>query len=173
MLNLHYTHLLPEDFHPDSRVWVYQSSRLLMLGEALDLETMLQEFVAGWQTHGTPVKGYANLLFGQFIVLMADESQAAVSGCSTDSSVHLIKDIEARFSISMFDRQTLAFVVKGKVQLIPLSQVDYAIKQGFIDGDTIYFNNIVASKEELEAKWMIPVRESWLAKRYPSLVSLV
>jgi hypothetical protein len=173
MLNLHYSHLLPEDFHPDSRVWVYQSSRLLMLGEALDLETMLQEFVAGWQTHGTPVKGYANLLFGQFIVLMADESQAAVSGCSTDSSVHLIKDIEARFSVSLFDRQTLAFVVTGKVQLIPLSQVDYAIKQGFIDGDTIYFNNIVASKEELETKWMIPVRESWLTKRYPSLASLV
>jgi hypothetical protein len=173
MLNLHYTHLLPEDFHPDSRVWVYQSSRVLMLGEALDLETMLQEFVAGWQTHGTPVKGYANLLFGQFILLVADESQAAVSGCSTDSSVHLIKDIEARFSISLFDRQTLAFVVNDKVQLIPLSQVDYAIKQGFIHGDTIYFNNIVTSKEELDTKWMIPVRESWLAKRYPSLASLV
>jgi hypothetical protein len=173
MLNLHYTHLLPEDFHQDSRVWIYQSSRLLMLGEALDMETMLQEFVAGWQTHGTPVKGYANLLFGQFIVLMADESHAGVSGCSTDSSVHLIKEIEARFSVSLFDRQTLTFVVEGKVQLIPLSQVDYAIKQGFIHGDTIYFNNIVASKEELETKWLIPVRESWLAKRYPSLTSLV
>lgn len=171
MLNLHYAHLLPEDFHPDSRVWIYQSSRLLMLGEALDLETMLQEFVAGWQTHGTPVKGYANLFFGQFIVLMADETDASVSGCSTDSSVHLIKEIEARFSISLFDRQTLGFVVKDKVQLIPLSQIDYAIKQGFIDGDTIYFNNIVPSKRELETNWLITVRESWLAKRYPSLLS--
>ena len=172
MLNLQYTHLLPKDFHPASRVWIYQSSRVLMQGEALELETMLQEFVAGWNSHGAPVKGFATLLFGQFIILMADESQAGVSGCSTDSSVRLIKEVEARFSISLFDRQTLAFVVQNEVQLIPLSQVDYAINQGFVQADTIYFNNIVPSKEALETEWLVPVKDSWLAKRFPALKTM-
>ena len=171
-MNLEYTHLLPEDFAPSSRVWVYQSSRVLMLSEALELEPMLDQFVAGWNSHGTPVKGFATLFFGQFIVLMADESQTGVSGCSTDSSVHLIKEIEARFGLSFFDRQTLAFIVKDKVQLVPLPQVDYAIKEGFINADTIYFNNIVPSKEALEKDWLIPVKDSWLAKRYPALKTL-
>jgi len=172
MLNLQYTHLLPKDFHAASRVWIYQSSRVLMQGEALELETMLQEFVAGWNSHGAPVKGFATLLFGQFIILMADESQAGVSGCSTDSSVRLIKEVEARFSISFFDRQTLAFVVQNEVQLIPLSQVDYAINQGFVQADTIYFNNIVPSKEALETEWLVPVKDSWLAKRFPALKTM-
>jgi len=172
MLNLQYTHLLPKDFHAASRVWIYQSSRVLMRGEALELETMLQEFVAGWNSHGAPVKGFATLLFGQFIILMADESQAGVSGCSTDSSVRLIKEVEARFSISFFDRQTLAFVVQNEVQLIPLSQVDYAINQGFVQADTIYFNNIVPSKEALETEWLVPVKDSWLAKRFPALKTM-
>ena len=166
MNTFEYKHLLPEDFAPDSRVWIYQGSRPFQLGEALDLEPLLQAFTNTWTSHGAPVKGYANLFFGQFIVLMADERATGVSGCSTDSSVHWIKDVERRFGISLFDRQTLAFLVKDKIQLVPLSQVDYAIKQGFIDANTIYFNNIVASKQELELQWMIPVGESWLAKRF-------
>jgi hypothetical protein len=98
-------------------------------------------------------------------VLMADETATGVSGCSTDSSVRLIKDIEQKFSVSLFDRTTLSFVVKDKVQQLPLSQLQYAAENGFIDNDTLYFNNLVQTKEELENNWLIPLKESWLAKR--------
>ena len=92
-MNLEYRHLLPGDFNDDSRVWVYQSSRLFTLSEALDIESLLAQFAAEWRSHGADVKAYANLFFGQFVVLMADETQAGVSGCSTDSSVRFIKSI--------------------------------------------------------------------------------
>ena len=168
-MNLAYKHLLPEDFDPDSRVWIYQSSRLFMISEALEIEAMLEQFVDQWKSHGTPVKGYANLFFGQFIVLMADETASGVSGCSTDSSVRLIKEIESRFNVNMFDRQTLAFVVKDKLQLLPLSQLGYAMQNNFIGPDTQYFNNLVQTKTELENNWLIPVKHSWLAKRIPMM----
>lgn len=166
-MNLQYTHLLPQDFNADSRVWIYQSSRLFMMSEALEIEAMLEEFVSGWKSHGTPVKGYGNLFFGQFIILMADETASGVSGCSTDSSVRLIKQIESRFNVNMFDRLSLAFVVKDKIQLLPLSQLDYAVQNNFIDPGTLYFNNLVQTKTELENNWIIPVKNSWLAKRIP------
>lgn len=168
-MNFDYQHLIPHDFHPTSRVWIYQSSRLFLISEALEIEEMFDEFTKNWQSHGAKVKGYANLLFGQFIVLMADETQAGVSGCSTDSSVRLIKAIEEKFKVNMFDRQNLAFIVKEKVQLLPLAQLKYAFENNFINSDTIYFNNLVQTKDELMHKWMIPVKESWLAKRIPSL----
>ena len=166
-----YRHLLPADFSPESRVWIYQSNRLFTMGEALQVEDLLNAFVAGWQTHGTPVKGYANLFFGQFVVLMADETAAGVSGCSTDSSVRLIKEIEQIFKVSMFDRQLLAFIIKDKIQLLPLPQLQYAVDNNFINADTIYFNNLAPTKAELESNWMVPVKNSWLAKRvvFPQL----
>lgn len=156
---------IPEDFNDDSRVWIYQSSRLFFISEALQVEDMLNTFVAGWKSHGAPVKGYANLFFGQFIVLMADESATAVGGCSTDSSVHLIKAIEEKFNVQMFNRQNLAFVMGDKIQLLPLNQLEYAVENNFINADTLYFNNTVLTKKELMDKWLIPVKESWLAKR--------
>ena len=168
-MNFEYQHLIPEDFNPSSRVWIYQSNRLFFISEALQIEDMLNSFVESWNTHGAKVKGYANLLFGQFIVLMADETAAGVSGCSTDSSVRLIKQIEEAFKVNMFDRQNLAFVVKEKIQTIPLSQLNYALENGFVTPDTIYFNNLVLDKASLLTKWMIPVRESWLAARIPKL----
>jgi hypothetical protein len=165
-MNLDYQYLLEGNFHPDSRVWVYQSSRLFTIGEALEIEEQLKKFSSIWLSHGSPVKGAGYLFFGQFIILMADEKATGVSGCSTDSSVRLIKDIEQKFGVNMFDRTTLAFVVKDKVQLLPLSQLQYAADNGFINADTLYFNNLVQTKDELEKNWIVPVKESWLAKKF-------
>jgi len=164
-MDLHYKELLPADFHADSRVWVYQSNRLFTLPEALQIEDLLNAFVDGWLSHGTPVKGFGTLFFGQFILFMADESATGVSGCSTDGSVRLVKQIEQQFNVQLFDRQLLAFVIKDKVELVPLAQAGYAATNGFIGAETLYFNNIVQTKEELENLWIIPLRDSWLAGR--------
>lgn len=171
-MNLDYKYLLDGSFSPDSRVWIYQSSRLFFINEALQIEELLAHFVKNWKSHGADVKGAAYLFFGQFIVIMADEEATGVSGCSTDSSVRLIKEIETLYKVNMFDRQNLAFVVKDKVQLIPLSQFNYAVENNFINADTLYFNNTVLTKEALENNWLIPVKESWLAKRIPPVGTL-
>lgn len=164
-MKMNLTEFIPADFNDNSRVWIYQSSRTFTLGEAFEIEKMLTDFTESWQTHGTPVKGYANLFFGQFIVLMADETAAGVSGCSTDSSVRVIKMMEQRFNVKMFDRLNLAFLINGKVQLLPLSQLQYGIDNNFITADTIYFNNTVLNKKDLLGNWMIPVKKSWLAQK--------
>jgi hypothetical protein len=164
-MNFEYRHLIPESFNPSSRVWIYQSSRLFLISEALEIEEMMNSFTENWNSHGTPVKGYANLLFGQFIVIMADETATGVSGCSTDSSVRLIKQVEEKFKVDMFNRQNLAFVVNEKIQIIPMPQLKYAFENNFINAETLYFNNLAANKESLLTEWMIPVKDSWLAGR--------
>ena len=164
-MKLDYKYLLEGNFHPASRVWIYHANRIFSMSEALSIEDILNDFTRSWKSHGTPVKGAGYLFFGQFIVLMADETATGVSGCSTDSSVRLIKEIEQQFEVSMFDRTTLAFVVKDKIQLLPLSQLQYAVDNGFIDAGTLYFNNLVQTKEELENNWIIPLKESWLKSR--------
>lgn len=166
-MNLEYKYLLPGSFSADSRVWVYQSSRLFTLAEALEMEDSLHQFAAEWRSHGADVEAYANLFFGQFVVLMADETKAGVSGCSTDSSVRFIKGLGEKYGVDFFNRTNLAFLVKEKIQLLPMNQLSYAVQNSFIDGNTLYFNNLVQTKKELEENWIIPVKDSWLAKKLP------
>lgn len=165
-MNLEYKHLLPENFSPSSKVWIYQANRLFMLSEALEIEELLKQFSAKWRSHGAEVDAYANLFFGQFVVLMADESRTTVGGCSTDASVRFIKELGEKFQVDFFNRTNLAFLVKDKIQVLPMNQVQYAMDNQFINSDTLYFNNLVLTKEELENNWIIPVKESWLAKRF-------
>ncbi|WP_295125674.1 hypothetical protein [uncultured Chitinophaga sp.] len=157
--------ILPQDFSPSSRVWIYQSNRPFGEREALEINEQLHQFAEQWLSHGDPVKGWGKLLFNQVIVLMADESSTGVSGCSTDSSVRIIKSIEKQYQVNLFDRLLLGFFVKDKVQLLPLAQLNYAVEKGFIDENTLYLNNTILTKKEMEEKWLIPVKDSWLASK--------
>jgi len=161
---------IPADFDDSSKVWIYQSNRVFLMNEVLQIESLLKNFAATWKSHGDAVKGYGNLFFGQFIILMADETQSGVSGCSTDGSVRLIKEIEQKFNVDLFNRQNLAFIIKEKVQLLPLSQLNYAVENNFINDDTLYFNNTVLTKKELLESWIVPVKDSWLSKKLPAKV---
>src|SRR6185312_16117798 len=166
-MNIHFQDLIPKDFNDNSHVWIYQSNRVFTFPEAVKIEEQLKDFAANWKSHGTPIKGYGNLLFGQFVIFMADETASGVSGCSTDTAVRLVKNIEKDFEVDMFDRQMLAFIINERIQLLPLSQINSSIEDGLITKDTLYFNNTILTKEELLAKWIIPVEESWLAMRIP------
>ena len=157
--------LVPEGFAADSRVWVYQSSRPFSEGEEREINEQLHHFYAQWQAHGAPVKGWAGLLFRRFIIMIADESEVDVSGCSTDSSVRVIKSIERQYEVNMFDRLSITFLVKGQPEVLPLSQVQYAIDKGFIDGKTLLFNNLVNTRQELLDSWLQPLEASWLKTR--------
>jgi len=158
--------ILPGNFHPQSKLWIYQANRTFTMGELFQIEEQLENFIDNWKSHGASVKGFATVLYGQFIILMADESYTTVGGCSTDSSVHVIKAIEKMTGVQMFNRELLAFWVKDKVQTIPMAQVAYALENEILHKDTLYFNNLVANKSEMETKWMQPIEESWLGKKY-------
>lgn len=160
-----FTHLLPNDFHPDSRVWIYQSDRSFTEQEQIEVDDLLKQFTDSWTSHGTKVKGFGKLFFKMFIVLIADETASEVSGCSTDSSVRIIKDIEKKYNAALFNRQNLAFYTGGNIIHIQLSQLNEAISSNLINSETYYFNNVVLSKKELEEKWIVPLKNSWLQKK--------
>jgi hypothetical protein len=157
--------LLPADFHPASRVWIYQSNRPFNEQEVLEINEQLHHFTSQWQAHGDPVKGWGQVLFNQVVVIIADESATMVSGCSTDSSVRIIKSMENQYKVNFFDRLLLGFLVKDKLQLLPMAQLPYALEKGFIDENTIYLNNTVLTKQDLEKSWLTPLKSSWLAKK--------
>lgn len=168
-MKLDYQTLLPQNYSASSRVWIYQASRIFSIQEALELESQLEQFTQNWQSHGAPVQATSLLLFGRFIILIADESNVLVSGCSTDASVREIKKIEQEFGVGLFDRTQLAFYVNQKIELLPLAQLKYAWEKSFITNETLYFNNMVGTLKELATQWIIPVEKSWLQ---PKLVQL-
>ena len=156
---------------PESRVWVYQSNRPFTVEEIEWINQQLWDFIGKWASHSNKVKAYGGVYHNQFIVLVADESEYDVSGCSTDSSIRFIKEIEKALNLNLFDRMSVACELDGEVVIMSSQKFKANIEAGLIDDETIVFNNLVQTKSDFDNNWRVPLRESWHKKVFatPSL----
>jgi hypothetical protein len=154
----HFENNLPNS----SRVWIYQSSRKFSDHEASAISEKIKRFLAGWNAHKVEVAGDGRLLHNLFLVLMADENQVGVSGCSIDSSVHFIKLLGAEFNANFFDRWNLAYIKNGEVINCNREEFEKRLDLGEINDSTTVFNNLLQTKGDFNTKWQVPYRDSWL-----------
>lgn len=155
----------PGNFSPQSRVWIYQAMRPFTNEELQAATTAVSSFTESWLSHGEQVKGTGMVIPEGFIILIADIAVTGVSGCSTDSSVRIIKELDSRFNAGLFDRQLLAFLINDEVVRIPMQELSTVITAQQINNSTLYFNNMVQTLDELNTSWLIPAGQSWLAKK--------
>lgn len=157
---------IPATLGANARVWIYQSNRAFREQEELEINEQLLHFYSQWLAHGQVVNGWAGVLYHQFVVVVADEQTgAAVSGCSTDGMVRVIKSLEKQYQVQLFDRMAITFLINDKVEMLPMGQVQYALDKGYINAQTLMYNNTVATKQELMDGWLQPLAQSWLAAR--------
>lgn len=157
---------VPVDILPaDSRIWIYQSTRAFTPAEKTYLESTLANLCAEWVAHGNPIRSSFEIRYDHFIILYADENYNAASGCSIDSSVRVIKEISQTTGIDLFQRTTIAFLTDGKVSLYKTTDLKDFFEKGMWNDQTITFNNLIQSKDELQTSWLVPAGNTWL-KRY-------
>ncbi|MEZ4886562.1 MAG: hypothetical protein R3E32_17630 [Chitinophagales bacterium] len=155
------------ELSPQSKVWIYQSSRPFTHSETTDIQQALANFVQQWAAHGKGLKAYGNVYYQQFIVLMVDESAHGASGCSIDSSVHFLKGLQKQYEVNLFDRLTMAYKnSSNELVTADRNSFEKLVHTGKIKDSTIVFNNLVSNKQEFETKWEIPMAESWHKKMF-------
>lgn len=147
-----------------SRVWVYQSNKAFSDEQTQSIQHNLERFVAQWQSHGASVKAWAGVRYNRFVIFVVDEAHEAPSGCSIDSSVAIIKDIEQQMKVDMFDRLNFAYKTSDRLVASAdredFSQLYHSSK---INDTTIVFNNLVNNKADLDTKWEVSLGDSWHA----------
>lgn len=153
------------ELSPLARVWIYQADRKLNEVEISMLEKAAPVFLENWAAHGKPLRSSFRLFHEQFLVLAVEEAAQAASGCSIDSSVAFVQSLEKELGLSFTNRTKIAFIMDDEVFLEALPGLKNSIATGKITAETQTFNNLVSNIQELEEKWLLPARETWL-KRY-------
>jgi hypothetical protein len=145
----------------NSRVWIYQANRILTEEEVLSILQMLNNFTAEWLAHGHALAAIGEVLHHQFIILSVDEEIAGATGCSIDKSVNLMKEIEQKFNLNLFDRFRIAFRQNEEVINCSREEFEIMIKNGIVNENTLVFNNLINNRNELQTAWEIPLKDSW------------
>jgi len=148
-------------FSPQSRVWIYQSDRKFTSIEETEILNKLAAFTNQWKAHGNELLAKAEIRYGFFIILTVDESQAGVTGCSIDSSVRLIKEIEQEYHVDLFNRFNIAYKVNEEVVVNSKEDFETLVNIKQVTPETVVFNNMVQNLAELESKWEVPFKNSW------------
>ncbi|MGJ8759906.1 MULTISPECIES: ABC transporter ATPase [unclassified Polaribacter] len=145
----------------NSRVWIYQSNREFTENEINFISEKAEDFINQWTRHGDDLKGSFTIKYNQFLVLAVDESFNNVSGCSIDSSVRFIKELENELQLDLMDKLNVTFKDNDNINLVKLFDFQKFAEENKVTADTIVFNNMVATKEDFENNWEIPAKDSW------------
>jgi hypothetical protein len=147
---------------PDNtRLWIYQSSRPFSEDEIPALKPLLTRFTEGWASHSQQLCAFGDVFFGWFIVLMVDENRAGASGCSIDSSVSFLQQLEKHYGVDLFDRMTFAWLDGNGVKTASRDEFALLYNEGAINDETLVFDNLVNNKGDFEKGWLKPLGESW------------
>jgi phage-related protein len=157
-------------FSPQSRVWVYQTDRAFSNDEVNAIQQQLDEFSGQWKAHGRQLNAKAQVLYNFFIVFIVDEASAGVTGCSIDSSVRIIKEIEQAYHVDLFNRFNIAYKLGDKVIVVNKEDFETLVNIKAVGPGTIVFNNMVQSLQEFETKWEVPFEQSWHSKVFAHLL---
>lgn len=159
---------LPFDQLPNSsRIWIYVSSRAFTAPELYLLQEQLKNFCETWTTHGELMPTSFTILHEQLVVLAVDESQLGPSGCSIDSSVRILKELEQRLGVNLVDQGKLTLRNEsGKLQVLPGLGIKSRIQAGEIDPKQEVLHPSIQRKEALSGMWQ-PLSKSWLSSYFP------
>jgi len=148
-----------------SRIWIFQSDRLLTEEEEAQLSSELNNFVLGWQAHGVDLVASAEVLHNSIVVIGVDEHKEPPSGCSIDKAFKLLKSFGESNVIDFFNRLLLNISYCNSAKIVTREQVQELIDQKEIAGETLVFNTLAQNLGELRDTTYLSLTASWMAPK--------
>jgi hypothetical protein len=150
-----------------SRIWIFQSSKLLTNELIEKISEELGQFLSGWAAHGAQLFSGFEILHNRFIIIAVDENHASATGCSIDKLMRLVQRIDNDHKLDLLNRLKVAYVSGSEVLECDVNQFRALLASGKLNENTLVFNNLVQDISEWRANWRTTVAKSWHANLLP------
>ncbi|MCL9804518.1 ABC transporter ATPase [Flavobacterium amniphilum] len=145
----------------ESRIWIYQSNRKFSDDEIAEIEPAIKDFITNWSAHGTSLEASYLIKYNRFIIFAVNQEVQAATGCSIDSSVQFIQNLEAKYQVDLLDKMNVTFKNGEFIAHKTLLEFKKMAKDKAVTGSTIVFNNLVNTIQEFNDAWEIAAEDSW------------
>lgn len=150
-----------ENLPEESKVWIYQSNRKFSDDEVADIDEQLKLFLDNWSAHGKALEASYIIKYNRFIIIAVNQEVQVATGCSIDASVQFIQNLEQKYGVDLLDKMNVTFKQGEFITFKTLIEFKKLAKDKSVSENTIVFNNLVNSIEEMNEFWEIPALESW------------
>jgi hypothetical protein len=153
-----------DELSDESRLWIYQINRDISIVEEEDLLNDVIQFLRDWTAHGSKLAASVKIIDHRILIIAADESYSNASGCSIDSQVAFLRELQLKLDIDLFSRNTIFYRDEEGFKTMDLNVFKHQIAIGQLSDETLFFNTTIHKKEQLKDGFIIPVKESWLMR---------
>jgi hypothetical protein len=145
----------------ESRVWIYQANRSFSEPELAEIEEKLNVFIEAWTAHGKDLQAGYKIVYKRFIVIALNENLNTATGCSIDTSVNFIQQLEKEYNVDLMDKMNVSYKQGEFIAHKTLLDFKKMAKDKAVSRNTIVFNNLVTNIAEFNENWEVPASESW------------
>ena len=159
-------HVPFESLPDDARVWVFGADRTIADSEPL--LTAVDQFIARWAAHGTPLHASRDWREGRFLTIAVDQRQAGASGCSIDGLFRTLQGLEGTLGASLLGGGRIYYRASdGSVASVARDEVEALGEQGTIGRDTTVFDPTVTTLGDWRKRFETTAGASWHAQLLP------
>lgn len=158
----------PECFRglpPAGRVWIFPFVRPLSNTQVSALKEGMRCFGQNWQSHGRPVALQSEIIEDRFLIVAGSCAGEAPSGCGIDSLMRSVRERVEQLGLELAEYSKIFYRENGTIEMCSAAEFSDLVQRGRITGQTIVFQNSVASPEALE-RWQVPLADSYYAARF-------
>jgi len=153
-----------EKLNKSSKVWVFQSSSEIPESLLKNLTIDSKDFLEGLNSHGNSLNSSFKLIYNHFLIIAVENIKNEISGCSIDTIIRFVKNLELRYNLSFFDRLIVKYKENNNIKSTSLHEFKSICKTQKISNKITVFNNLVKNIDELENIWETNIQNSWLKR---------
>ena len=149
---------------PKSKVFIFQSEEILTDQQIDKANDFIRLFINNWQSHGQDIKASFSIKYHKFIIVAIDSSYNQASGCSIDKLTHMIQELGVTLNTNLMNRDSVFLDDKDDIKAVKLNQLKSKIESGELTENTLVFNPLISSINDLKTNWVIALHKSWMSK---------
>jgi hypothetical protein len=108
----------------DSRIWIYQTNRVIGEEELPILSHEIDCFINKWAAHGNGLFADFSFFSPYTLIIAVDDTKVPPSGCSIDALVRFLTSLGAQFDIDFFVRMKAVILANGEWKQVDFAEVN-------------------------------------------------
>ena len=149
---------------PSARVWVFAAERPVTGAAAERLLAEVDQFLAGWAAHGTPLTAARDWSYDRFLTIGVDQSTAGASGCSIDGLFRTLQRLEPVLGTSLVGGGRVYYRdISGEVRTASRDEFSELATRGAVTGRTRVIDPTVPTRADWDARFETEAGKSWHA----------
>jgi hypothetical protein len=154
--------IVPFEALPDSaRVWVFGSDRPVHGAAADSLLAAVDQFLAQWRAHGTPLQCARDWRDDRFLAIGVDVTQENASGCSIDGLFRTLHGLERELGARLLGGGRVFFRTNGSTEVASRDEFERLISSGTVDKETPVFDTSLTTAADWRTHFEQPAGQGW------------